>query len=164
MKRLLIAVGLACLTIQAAHADGRIVQWDRNLPPGTIVISTSTRKLNLVLGDSSAIQYPIAVGRAGAQWTGTTWITHKRWRPEWRPTPRMRRENPSLPAVVKPGRGNPLGVAALYLAEGLLRIHGTNDPKSIGNAASSGCFRMYNEDVSELYDLVQPGAVVIVEP
>lgn len=146
----------------SAHAASQRIDWEGDEEPGTIVISTSERKLNLVQDDGTAIQYPIAVGRQGMQWKGTTRITHMRWRPEWRPTPRMRRENPRLPEVVKPGPRNPLGVAALYLAQDVLRIHGTNEPKSIGKAASSGCFRMLNEDVSELYDLVVPDTVVVV--
>jgi len=158
---LLLAAALACLT-SAAQAASTKVEWLGDEKPGTIVISTSERKLHLVQEGGTAIQYPIAVGREGAQWKGKTYITHMRWKPEWRPTPRMRRENPKLPEVVRPGPRNPLGVAALYLAQDLLRIHGTNEPRSIGKAASSGCFRMLNEDVSELYDLVEPKAVVIV--
>jgi len=159
---LLITAALVCLS-SMAHAAGEQVEWLGDEAPGTIVISTSERKLHLVQDGGTAIQYPIAVGREGMQWTGKTRITHMRWRPEWRPTPRMRRENPKLPEVVKAGPRNPLGVAALYLAQDVLRIHGTNEPKSIGKAASSGCFRMLNEDVSELYDLVEPDTIVIVE-
>jgi lipoprotein-anchoring transpeptidase ErfK/SrfK len=131
--------------------------------PGTIIVKTEERKLILVLDDGTALRYPIAVGRDGAQWKGETHVTHMRWRPQWRPTPNMRKKNPRLPEVVQPGPSNPLGVAAIYLAEGLLRIHGTNEPSSIGKAASSGCFRMHNDDVTELYQLVQPDAVVIVK-
>lgn len=131
-------------------------------PAGTIVIDTGTRTLHYVVGDGNVISYPVAVGREGAQWSGSTVVTSKKKNPEWRPTPNMRKQNPKLPARVEAGPGNPLGVRAIYLAEGYLRIHGTNNPKSIGTAASSGCFRMYNEDVVDLYERVSPGAKVVV--
>jgi lipoprotein-anchoring transpeptidase ErfK/SrfK len=108
------------------------------------------------------LAYPIAVGRQGKRWYGTTHVTSKRKYPEWRPTASMRQKNPRLPMVVRPGPSNPLGTRAIYLADGLLRIHGTNDPSSIGTNASSGCFRMYREDVEELYEMVRPGTRVIV--
>jgi len=130
--------------------------------PGTIVIETGERLLHYVEEGGVLRTYRIAVGREGAQWTGTTHVTGKRKNPEWRPTPNMRRKNPKLPAVVKPGPSNPLGIRAIYLAEGYLRIHGTNDPSSIGKAVSSGCFRMRNEDVAELFELVRSGARVKV--
>lgn len=130
--------------------------------PGTIVIETAERLLHFVEGEGRVRTYRIAVGREGAQWTGTTRVTGKRKNPEWRPTPNMRKRNPGLPAVVPPGPSNPLGIRAIYLAEGYLRIHGTNDPSSIGKAVSSGCFRMRNEDVAELYELVRPWATVKV--
>lgn len=130
--------------------------------PGTIVIRTGERVLHYIEDQTTMRTYPIAVGRDGAQWVGTTKVTHKRKNPEWRPTPNMRKRNPKLPEVVKAGPSNPLGIRAIYLAEGYLRIHGTNEPKSIGKAASSGCYRMHNEHVSELYELVQGGAKVVV--
>lgn len=126
--------------------------------------SSSTRDHTLVYTTPSGEQfaYPIAVGREGKQWYGTTRVVSKRLHPEWRPTASMRQKNPRLPAVVKPGPANPLGTRAIYLADGLLRIHGTNDPSSIGTNASSGCFRMYRQDVEELYEMVQPGTHVVV--
>lgn len=130
--------------------------------PGTIVIRTGERVLHYIEDETTMRTYPIAVGREGAQWIGTTKITHKRKNPDWRPTPNMRKRNPKMPEVVRAGPSNPLGVRAIYLAEGYLRIHGTNDPKSIGKAASSGCYRMHNEHVSELFELVQSGAKVVV--
>lgn len=130
--------------------------------PGTIVIRTGERVLHFIEDQTTMRTYPIAVGREGAQWVGTTKITHKRKNPEWRPTPNMRKRNPKLPEVVRAGPSNPLGIRAIYLAEGYLRIHGTNEPKSIGKAASSGCYRMHNEHVSELFELVQGGAKVVV--
>lgn len=130
---------------------------------GTIVIATSEHTLVYTTPRGEQLAYPIAVGREGKQWFGTTHVTSKRRHPEWRPTASMRRKNPKLPAVVEPGPANPLGTRAIYLADGLLRIHGTNDPSSIGTNASSGCFRMYREDVEELYEMVQPGTRVIVQ-
>jgi lipoprotein-anchoring transpeptidase ErfK/SrfK len=130
--------------------------------PGTIVIRTGERVLHYIEDATTMRTYPIAVGREGAQWVGTTKVTHKRKNPDWRPTPNMRKRNPKLPEVVRAGPSNPLGIRAIYLAEGYLRIHGTNDPKSIGKAASSGCYRMHNEHVSELFELVQGGAKVVV--
>lgn len=131
--------------------------------PGTILIATSAHTLYYTDPSGQQFAYPIAVGREGKQWFGTTRVVSKKEYPEWRPTAEMRRKNPRLPAVVKPGPSNPLGTRAIYLADGLLRIHGTNDPSSIGRNASSGCFRMYREDVEHLYEIVQPGTQVVVE-
>ncbi|MBX4958100.1 L,D-transpeptidase [Rhizobium lentis] len=141
---------------------------ERREPParsarGTIIIATREHTLIYTTSWGEQFAYPIAVGREGKQWYGTTRVVSKREHPEWRPTASMRQKNPRLPEVVKPGPANPLGTRAIYLADGLLRIHGTNDPSSIGTNASSGCFRMYREDVEELYDMVQPGTRVIVQ-
>ncbi|MBB4226297.1 L,D-transpeptidase [Rhizobium mongolense] len=130
---------------------------------GTIVIATREHTLVYITSQGEQFAYPIAVGREGKQWYGTTRVVSKREHPEWRPTASMRQKNPTLPAVVEPGPSNPLGTRAIYLADGLLRIHGTNDPSSIGTNASSGCFRMYRQDVEELYEMVQPGTQVIVQ-
>ncbi|NKQ87427.1 L,D-transpeptidase [Rhizobium ruizarguesonis] len=130
---------------------------------GTIVIATSEHSLIYTTPWGEQFAYPIAVGREGKQWYGKTRVVSKRLHPEWRPTASMRQKNPRLPAVVKPGPANPLGTRAIYLADGLLRIHGTNDPSSIGTNASSGCFRMYRQDVEELYEMVQPGTQVVVQ-
>lgn len=143
---------------EAALEDNAYPQYQA----GTIVIRTGERVLHYIEDERTMRTYPIAVGREGAQWVGTTKVTHKRKNPEWRPTPNMRKRNPKLPEVVRAGPSNPLGVRAIYLAEGYLRIHGTNEPKSIGKAASSGCYRMHNEHVSELFELVQGGAKVVV--
>ncbi|ANM11334.1 MULTISPECIES: L,D-transpeptidase [unclassified Rhizobium] len=129
---------------------------------GAIVIATREHTLIYTTASGEQFAYPIAVGREGKQWYGSTRVVSKRMHPEWRPTAGMRQKNPRLPAVVKAGPANPLGTRAIYLADGLLRIHGTNDPSSIGTNASSGCFRMYREDVEELYDMVRPGTQVIV--
>jgi lipoprotein-anchoring transpeptidase ErfK/SrfK len=129
---------------------------------GTIVIVTSEHTLYYSAPWGEQYVYPIAVGREGKQWFGSTRVVSKKEHPEWRPTASMRQKNPKLPAVMRPGPNNPLGTRAIYLADGLLRIHGTNDPSSIGTNASSGCFRMYRQDVEELYDMVKPGTRVIV--
>lgn len=129
---------------------------------GSIEIITSEHTLYYTTPSGEQFTYPIAVGREGKQWFGTTRVVSKKEHPEWRPTAEMRRKNPNLPAVVDPGPSNPLGTRALYLADGLLRIHGTNDPSSIGTNASSGCFRMYREDVEELYEMVRAGTPVTV--
>jgi len=129
---------------------------------GTITISTREHTLVYTASQGEQFAYPIAVGREGKQWFGTTRVVSKRPHPEWRPTASMRAKNPRLPAVVKAGPQNPLGTRAIYLADGLLRVHGTNDPSSIGTNAPSGCFRMYRQDVEELYEMVQPGTQVVV--
>lgn len=147
-----------------AMAGSKYGQWYGDEELGTIVIITGDRTLHLVGENGMRTSYPIAVGREGMQWFGETYVTHKRKNPEWRPTPNMRKKDPSLPEVVKPGPKNPLGDRAIYLAEGYLRIHGTNNPKSIGSDASSGCFRLYTDDIHELYEAVEPGAKVIVVP
>ncbi|UWM82503.1 L,D-transpeptidase [Rhizobium sp. SRDI969] len=134
----------------------------RQSPGGTILIVTSQHTLYYTTPWGEQYAYPIAVGREGKQWFGSTRVVSKKEHPEWRPTASMRQKNPKLPTVVRPGPSNPLGTRAIYLADGLLRIHGTNDPSSIGTNASSGCFRMYRQDVEELYELVQPGTHVIV--
>lgn len=151
------------LISQSAAAKEILVRFPKYYGKNVIVVRTGERKLYYTLGDGTAIQYPIAVGKDGMQRFGTTSVISKRVNPDWRPTPRMRREDPSLPAVVPGGPGNPLGVRALYLGWDLYRIHGTNNPSSIGKAASSGCYRMYNEDVIELYKRIKTGTKVIVE-
>ncbi len=138
-------------------------QLSTRIARGTIIIATRAHTLIYTTSRGEQFAYPIAVGREGKQWYGSTRVVSKREHPEWRPTAGMRQKNPRLPAVVKPGPSNPLGTRAIYLADGLLRIHGTNDPSSIGTNASSGCFRMYRQDVEELYEMVQPGTQVIVQ-
>jgi lipoprotein-anchoring transpeptidase ErfK/SrfK len=129
---------------------------------GTIIINTSERRLYYVLGHGMALRYSVAVGKEGMQWSGETFVQSKRRNPGWTPTSRMRRENPYLPAFVPPGPKNPLGVRAIYLGWSEYRIHGTNMPWSIGRAASSGCIRMLNTDVMDLFERVHIGAPVYV--
>ncbi|HLL26405.1 MAG TPA: L,D-transpeptidase [Xanthobacteraceae bacterium] len=130
---------------------------------GTIVIKTNERRLYYVLGGGHAIRYPVGVGRAGKQWSGTSFIDGMRLKPAWSPPDEVRRDKPSLPAVIPGGAaGNPMGAAALTLAGGQYAIHGTNAPGSIGGFVSYGCIRMYNEDIMDLYQRVHFGTPVVV--
>lgn len=129
-------------------------------PQGAIVIDTSERRLYYMLEDGKALRYRVAVGKPHMQWFGRTFVTLKRKNPGWRPTPRMRRLG--YPAYVPPGPKNPLGVRAIYLGWSEYRIHGTTSPRSIGRAASSGCIRMLNKDVVDLFKRVHIGAPVDV--
>lgn len=136
-------------------------------PPGSILVDTRDRLLYFYLPDGRARRYGVAVGAAGYAWSGQAVVGRKaRW-PAWRPTDEMRAEVPGLPQVVSPGPHNPLGARALYLyrngRDTLYRIHGTSEPWTIGAEASSGCIRMLNEDIIELFDLVPHGAKVIVK-
>lgn len=148
----------AAQTVQARE----VVSWDGDHGKGTIIVNTAERKLYYILGKGMALRYDVAVGKEGMQWSGDTFVQNKRKNPGWSPTARMRRENPRLPSYVPPGPSNPLGVRAIYLGWSAYRIHGTNAPGSIGSAASSGCIRMRNQDVSDLYERVHIGAPVHV--
>ncbi len=130
--------------------------------PGTIVIHTDERRLYLVLGNGQAIRYGIGVGRDGFRWKGVRTVTMKREWPSWTPPPQMLKRQPNLPRHMAGGPDNPLGARALYLGDSLYRIHGTNEYDTIGTASSSGCFRLTNEDVIDLYNRVSVGATVIV--
>ena len=138
------------------------VPYARSQPPGTIVVATSERHLYYVLGNGQALRYTIGVGREGSSWTGVNTISAKREWPDWSPTPNIRRQHPELPTFVKGGGNNPLGARALYLGDSLYRIHGTNEPWKIGDAASAGCIRMTNDDIIDLYNRAKIGATVIV--
>ncbi|PBB85171.1 L,D-transpeptidase [Mesorhizobium sp. WSM3876] len=135
--------------------------------PGTIVIRKQEKALYLVTSQGHALRYQISVGRDGFGWTGTVKVSAKTEWPEWRPPKEMRARQPELPAMVPSGPYNPLGARALYLArEGrdtLYRIHGTNDPKGVGFDGTSGCFRLTNTDVIDLFKRVAVGAKVVVE-
>ncbi len=131
-------------------------------PPGTIIISTSERFLYLVLGNNRALRYGIGVGRDGFQWSGLIRISRKAEWPDWIPPPEMIDRQPYLPRFMAGGPGNPLGARALYLGNTVYRIHGTNQPQTIGHAVSSGCFRLVNGDVVDLYDRVPVGTKVVV--
>ena len=138
------------------------VNFDSNYAPGTIYINTAERRLYLVLGNGQAIRYGIGVGRDGFRWGGTHRISAKKEWPSWTPPAQMLRRRPDLPRHMSGGIDNPLGARAMYLGSTLYRIHGSNEPETIGQAVSSGCFRMTNEDVTDLYSRVRIGTPVVV--
>lgn len=138
------------------------VSVEPRFTPGSIIIRTRERKLYFVTSEGRAIQYGIGVGRLGFTWAGVKQVTQKKEWPGWTPPAQMRARQPGLPAHMPGGIENPLGARALYLGSSLYRIHGSNDPDSIGQAQSSGCFRMHNEDVVDLYNRVRVGATVHV--
>ena len=131
-------------------------------PPGTIIVQTSEKYLYLVQGGNRALRYGIGVGRDGFQWKGLVKIARKQEWPDWRPPPEMIERQPYLPRFMAGGPGNPLGARAMYLGATVYRIHGTNQPETIGSKVSSGCFRLINPDVIDLYDRVPVGTRVIV--
>jgi lipoprotein-anchoring transpeptidase ErfK/SrfK len=126
------------------------------------VISTAERRLYYVLGNGSAVRYGVGVGRPGFEWAGTKTITRKAEWPDWTPPPQMLKRRPDLPRHMKGGIANPLGARAMYLGGSLYRIHGSNEPDTIGQAVSSGCIRMTNADVVDLYSRVRVGTRVVV--
>ena len=138
------------------------VAYDGPERPGTIVIDTEARYLYLVEPGGTARRYGVGVGKPGFEWAGTHAITRKAEWPDWTPPPEMRARRPDLPRHMEGGPGNPLGARAMYLGSTLYRINGTSEPWSIGHAVSSGCIRMRNEDVTDLYGRVKVGTRVIV--
>ena len=177
-------VALVCMAVSLAPVQGverrsdpvprshgpatkRYVNIVTTEKPGTILISTASRTLDLVLAPGKVARYSIGVAKDGFVWTGVVKVGGKAEWPEWRPPAEMRQRDPSLPEMVPAGPYNPLGARAIYLFQGgrdtLYRIHGTNDAPSIGGFVSSGCFRMTNADVLELYGQVRIGAKVVVE-
>jgi lipoprotein-anchoring transpeptidase ErfK/SrfK len=130
--------------------------------PGTIIIDTPSRFLYLIRGNNLALRYGIGVGRDGFQWSGLLRISRKSEWPDWTPPPEMIARQPYLPRFMAGGPGNPMGARALYLGNTVYRIHGTNAPQTIGHAVSSGCFRLVNEEIMDLYDRVPVGTKVIV--
>jgi lipoprotein-anchoring transpeptidase ErfK/SrfK len=138
------------------------VYFRSNEQPGTIIINTDERFLYLVQSDNRAIRYGVGVGRDGYQWSGLLKVSRKAEWPDWRPPPEMIQRQPYLPRFMAGGEGNPMGSRALYLGDTIYRIHGTNQPQTIGHALSSGCFRMVNNDVIDLYERVPVGTKVIV--
>ena len=138
------------------------IAFSNNYSAGSIVIDTAGRKLYYVLSSSKAYAYPISVGKQGFTWTGTESISRKVAWPDWRPPAEMIERRPDLPEIMTGGVRNPLGAMALYLGNSLYRIHGTNDVKSIGQAASSGCFRMMNGHVMHLASIAKVGTTVRV--
>jgi len=140
----------------------QVVSYSGKETPGTVVVDTPSRYLYLVQGDGTAIRYGIGVGRPGFTWAGAKTITRKAEWPDWVPPPEMLARRPDLPRHMAGGPDNPLGARALYLGSSLYRIHGSNEPWTIGTAVSSGCIRMRNEDVTDLYERVKVGTKVVV--
>jgi len=139
-----------------------LVAFDGNYAPGTVVVSTSERRLYLVLGNGEALRYGVGVGRPGFTWGGVKTITAKKEWPSWTPPKAMLARRPDLPRYMAGGIENPLGARAMYIGGTEYRIHGSNEPDTIGQAVSSGCIRMTNDDVSDLYERVKVGAKVVV--
>ncbi len=138
------------------------VSYETAHAPGTIVVDTEERRLYLVLENGRALRYGVGVGKPGFEWGGVQRVSMKREWPDWRPPAQMLRRRPDLPRYMPGGVENPLGARALYLGNTLYRIHGSNEPETIGDAVSSGCIRMTNDDVVDLYDRVKVGARVVV--
>jgi lipoprotein-anchoring transpeptidase ErfK/SrfK len=185
----LIAAGLALMISNAARAaPGDMVDFETRQPigprvganpkasaipretvaysgphaPGTILISTAERRLYFILPGGQAVKYGVGVGRPGFEWGGTKTVSRMREWPDWTPPPQMLRRRPDLPRHMPGGPNNPLGARAMYLGSSLYRIHGSNEPESIGQAVSSGCIRMTNDDVQDLYSRVKIGTRVTV--
>jgi lipoprotein-anchoring transpeptidase ErfK/SrfK len=146
----------------APEYQKQMVYYRSTEAPGTIIISTAERHLYLIQGNGRALRYGIGVGRDGFQWQGMVSITKKAEWPDWTPPPEMIARQPYLPRFMAGGPGNPLGARAMYLGATVYRIHGTNQPDTIGTAISSGCFRLVNADVADLYGRVPVGTKVII--
>jgi lipoprotein-anchoring transpeptidase ErfK/SrfK len=140
----------------------QLVYFRTTEQPGTIIVYTSQRYLYVVQGNNRALRYGIGVGREGFQWAGLQKISRKAEWPDWIPPTEMIARQPYLPRWMAGGPGNPLGARAMYLGNTIYRIHGTNQPQTIGHAVSSGCFRLVNNDVIDLYDRVPVGTRVVV--
>ncbi|AWN34364.1 L,D-transpeptidase [Methylobacterium radiodurans] len=154
---------LASTVPQMSAIPRETVAYNGPYGAGTIVVSTAERRLYYVLGGGQALRYGVGVGRPGFTWGGMQTITMKREWPDWRPPATMLRRRPDLPRYMKGGIENPLGARAMYLGGTIYRIHGSNEPESIGTAVSSGCIRMTNEDVTDLYTRAKVGTKVIVQ-
>jgi lipoprotein-anchoring transpeptidase ErfK/SrfK len=153
---------LASPAIEQGAIPREVVAFDRGYAPGTIVVSTAERRLYLVMPNGQALRYGVGVGRPGFEWSGTQKITRKAEWPDWTPPAAMLKRRPDLPRFMEGGEDNPLGARAMYLGSSIYRIHGSNEPHTIGQAVSSGCIRMTNEDVADLYERVKVGATVVV--
>jgi lipoprotein-anchoring transpeptidase ErfK/SrfK len=138
------------------------VSYNGPYAPGSILINTAERRLYFILPDHQAIKYGVGVGRPGFTWSGMSHIANKREWPDWTPPAQMLKRRPDLPRHMAGGIDNPLGARAMYIAGTLYRIHGSNEPDTIGQAVSSGCIRMTNADVTDLYERAKVGASVVV--
>jgi lipoprotein-anchoring transpeptidase ErfK/SrfK len=140
-----------------------VVTYPTKMKPGSIIISTNERRLYFILGNGEALKYGIGVGREGFAWSGTSTVSAKREWPDWTPPDEMLQRRPDLPRHMDGGPDNPLGARALYLGSSLYRIHGSNEPQTIGQQVSSGCIRLTNEDIIDLYARTRVGATVVVQ-
>ncbi len=147
---------------QATAIPREIVDYPTRQRPGTIVVNTTERRLYFVLPDGKAMRYGVGVGRPGFDWAGAHAITRKAEWPSWTPPSQMLKRRPDLPRHMAGGPDNPLCARALYIGSTLYRIHGSNEPETIGQAVSSGCIRMLNEDVIDLYERAKVGTRVVV--
>jgi lipoprotein-anchoring transpeptidase ErfK/SrfK len=147
-----------------ARLHRQIVEYSTAEAPGTVIVDTPHTYLYLVLGGGRAVRYGIGVGRDGFTWSGVKTIERKSEWPDWLPPAEMLQRQPYLPRFMAGGPGNPLGARAMYLSGSVYRIHGTNKPSSIGTHVSSGCIRMLNEDVVDLYERTRIGTKVVVLP
>ena len=156
--------GTGSATVLPDRLRRAIVNFDTREAPGTVIIDTGNTTLYYVLGQGRAIRYGVGVGREGFTWSGTQTISHKAEWPDWHPPAEMIARQPYLPRFMAGGPGNPLGARAMYLGSSEYRIHGTNDPTTIGKFVSSGCIRLTNEDVADLFSRVDVGTRVVVLP
>lgn len=157
-------VVLAAVDTAQQPAQAQATVAFRGYPVGTVVVMTNQRRLYYVVSQDRAISYPVGVGRAGQQWSGTASITGKYIKPAWSPPADIKRANPKLPNVIEGGSPrNPMGAAAMTLSGGEYAIHGTNAPGSIGGFVSYGCIRMHNADILDLYGRVSWGTTVVVQ-
>jgi lipoprotein-anchoring transpeptidase ErfK/SrfK len=154
----------AGLTALTPDLRRQMVSYSTKAVAGTVVIDIAQTHLYFVLGDGSAIRYGIGVGRDGFRWSGVQAVTRKAEWPDWTPPPEMIARQPYLPRWMAGGEGNPLGARAIYLGSTIYRIHGTNMPETIGHKVSSGCIRMLNEDVIDLYSRLDVGTKIVVLP
>ncbi|MER9669521.1 L,D-transpeptidase [Mesorhizobium sp. M0203] len=171
-RNVLVSPSASGLTSDGEIVPGRsviprqVVTFNEAQPKGSIVINTTERRLYYILGGGKALRYAVGVGKEGLEWSGRDTISKKKDWPDWRPPAEMRSREASkgrfLPAHVEGGPNNPLGARALYIGNTLYRVHGTNQPWTVGQANSSGCIRMTNEDVIDLYDRVKIGTQIIV--
>ncbi len=158
----LVTYGASTLP-QSTAIPRETISYSSNYAPGTVVISTSERRMYYIISNNEAVRYGVGVGRPGFEWSGQKIISAKKEWPEWTPPSQMLKRRPDLPRHMAGGIDNPLGARAMYLGSSLYRIHGSNEPDTIGQAVSSGCIRMTNEDVSDLYERVKVGTKVVVK-
>ena len=161
---LVVTLGASVMGLAAANARPDVVGYHGDYAPGTIVVKTKERRLYLIVDQDHAIRYPVGVGKAGKQWAGTARIDGKYREPAWAPPADVKHDNPRIPDVIPGGTpANPMGVAAMTLSGGgQYAIHGTNRPDSVGHFVSYGCIRMYNADISDLFQRVSVGTPVVV--